>query len=148
MRRQQRPRAPAQRHRDVAARADAVLAVVPHVGRVARASVSGRQVSADCAGTRVSAFSPPRRGALCAAWPFTHVAPAPDKRAAAVTPGDPEDLLRRWASGRLRAPGMMDAATLAAPYPERILHFAMGWFDNDVPPPGMRHGESDGSLPG
>lgn len=107
----------------------------------------GRQVSADCAGTRVSAFSPPRRGALCAAWPFTHVAPAPDKRAA-VTPGDPEDLLRRWASGRLRAPGMMDAATLAAPYPERILHFAMGWFDNDVPPPGMRHGESDGSLPG
>jgi len=62
MRRQQRPRAPAQRRRDVPARAATVLAVVTHVGRVAQAPVPGRQVSADCAGTRVSTFSPPRRG--------------------------------------------------------------------------------------
>ncbi len=65
MRQQQRPQAPAQRHRDVAARADAVLAVVPHVSRVARASVSDRQMSADCAGTRVSAFSLAPQRAPC-----------------------------------------------------------------------------------
>ncbi len=62
MRRQQRPQGPAQRCWDVAARAAPVLVVVPHVGRVARAVVPSRQVSAECAGTRVSAFSPARRG--------------------------------------------------------------------------------------
>jgi len=65
MRRQQRPWGPAQRCRDVAARAAAVLAVVPHVGRVARATVPDRQVSADCAGTCVSAFSPAPQGPPC-----------------------------------------------------------------------------------
>lgn len=65
MRRQQRLWAPAQRRRDVAARAAAVLAVVPYVGRVACASVSGRQMSADCAGTRVSAFSLAPQRAPC-----------------------------------------------------------------------------------
>ena len=65
MRRQQRLRAPAQRRRDVPARAATVLAVVTHVGRVAQAPVPGRQVSADCAGTRVSTFSPAPPGWPC-----------------------------------------------------------------------------------
>jgi len=65
MRRQQRLWAPAQRRRDVAARAAAVLAVVPYVGRVACASVSGRQVSADCVGTRVCTFSPAPGRPVC-----------------------------------------------------------------------------------
>ena len=68
MRRQQRPRTPAQRPRAAAARAATVTAAVPHVGRVACASVLGRQVSADCVGTRVCTFSPvPQGQVLCGA---------------------------------------------------------------------------------
>jgi len=61
MRRQRLPRGSVRRRRDVIARAVTLLAVEAHVGRVARATVPGRQVSADCAGTRGPTFSPARR---------------------------------------------------------------------------------------
>jgi len=97
MRRQQRPRAPAQRRRDVPARAATVLAVVTHVGRVAQAPVPGRQVSADCAGNaRFHVFSGPAGMALCAAWPFTHAAPPHGERTAVMTPGDPDEAEKLW----------------------------------------------------
>ncbi len=62
MPRQQRPQGPAQRRRDVAARAAPVLVVAPQVVRVVRPSVPGCRVIVDCAGTRISAFSPALRG--------------------------------------------------------------------------------------
>jgi len=68
MRRHQRLHGLAQRRRDVAAHAASVLVVAPQVARVARPSVPGRRVIVDCAGTRVSAFSPAGRGRFCVAW--------------------------------------------------------------------------------
>jgi len=61
MRQQRLPRGSVRRRRDVIARAVTLLAVEAHVGRVARATVPGRQVSADCAGTCGPTFSPARR---------------------------------------------------------------------------------------
>lgn len=70
--------------------------MVIHVACVAHVPVSGRQVSADCAGKRVSAFSLPRRGVLCAAWPFTHAALPHGEKAAVMTPGNPDEAEKLW----------------------------------------------------
>ncbi len=72
MRRQRLPRGSVRRRRDVIARAVTLLAVEAHVGRVARATVPGRQVSADRAETRGSAFSPAPQGRPCVARTCPH----------------------------------------------------------------------------